>query len=186
MSIEIISIAVGAAGAVLSATLSAYAKRQGQHFRTANSQSDERDFRADVRLCETESLLSDEETRSKLYRYSSVSLIFSQFVVGGILATSFVSKHLGDEAIGALGLIVLGSSLINQHFRPDLLHKASAQKARQLRCLKREIEDDLFEALRNSPDETVIVKIRKKATAALLAIEQSEESLLYNDKNKNS
>ena len=183
MSLELIepvkwAAAASAVGTLTSAFLSFFAKRK-QVIEAANERSQERNLKSEVRLYEIDSILSYEENRKSLYRYSSALLVFAQFVVGGVLASSFIAKNLNESIIGILGLIVLASSLVNQHFRPDLLYKVSVQKVFQLRTLKRWTEDQLYDATRGSViDDDKVFQIRKKVSSMLAEIEQAELKFL--------
>lgn len=80
------------------------------------------------RFKELESYLNAQEKMAKRNRNAGNLLTIGQYLVGGLLATSFLQEHLSNVALGILGLIVLFSSIIQQKFRPDL--KASKAKAR--------------------------------------------------------
>ena len=185
MSLELIAAGAGAAGTIISAFLSLLAKR-GRYILVANERQETRDLESEIRLSELKSMLSDEDGRKSLYRYASASLVFGQFVVGGLLASSFIAKSLNETIIGILGLLVLASSLVNQHFRPDLLHKVAAQKVHRLRTLKRWTEDQLYEVTRAPLNEDRLLEIRRKVTATLEQIEQTELQFLETDREKSN
>ncbi len=180
MTSDLISIAISVIATLLGALLSLFAKHRGRVFTgteliaTAYAMEAQRDLREEIRLPEVIQTLKDEENRRSLYRYSSASLVVGQFIIGGVLTTSFVRSALSEEIVGLLGLLVLASSLVSQHFRPDLLHKTSAVKAHRLRALKRWAEDELYEASRGTVDDARILAARRKVTAALEEIERSD------------
>ncbi|WP_221033180.1 hypothetical protein [Actomonas aquatica] len=190
MSVEIISLVSSALATVVGGALASYAKRQGHLFTgieliaAANSAdlTPKRDPREEVRLPEVIQLLDDEERRRSLFRYSSASLVIGQFIVGGVLTSSFVTTAFSEHVVGFLGLLVLASSLVSQHFRPDLLHKSSAVKIHRLTSLRRWIEDELYEATRGEIDDARITKIRRRVSAELSEIEESDLQLLSDDK----
>ncbi|NBV21939.1 MAG: hypothetical protein EBS05_08470 [Proteobacteria bacterium] len=175
MSLEIAAAAATASviGTAISAALSLLAKRRGVIL-AANERQAKRDLKSETRLSEIESLLSEEETRKSLYRYAAAFLIFAQFVVGGLLASSFIAKNLNETIVGILGLVVLASSLVSQHFRPDLLHKLTTQKVHRLRTLKRWPEDQLYELSRGELNEDKLLEIRKQITHTLCQIVEAE------------
>jgi hypothetical protein len=183
LQIEAISAAASAIGMAISAALSLIAKSRRVVI-AANERQAKRDLKSETRLSEVESMLSNAENQKNLYRYASASLVFAQFVVGGVLASSFIARNLNETIVGVLGLLVLASSLVNQHFRPDLLHKVEAQKVYRLRTLKRWTEDQLYEATRGPVNDDQISEIRKKVTTSLEQIEQTELQFLEADSKK--
>lgn len=174
----------GALSVAVSAVLSLVARRIGRLKVAINEKEKERDFKSEIRLTQVQSILSQEIDRRGIFRVASASLVFSQFIVGGILASSFVSKTLGETLIGLLGLLVLAASLISQHFRPDLLHKVSSEKVRRLKALRRKLEDDLYVATRAEVSDDRLIEIRLFATKALEEIETAEFDALRNEKER--
>lgn len=69
-------------------------------------------------------------------------LVFGQYVIGGILTTSFVQETLDKQAVGALGVLVLLATLLHQSYRPDIKARAAGAKSRYLRWLMRKAEND--------------------------------------------
>jgi hypothetical protein len=95
-----------------------------------------------------------DEVRDAIIRNDSIArwagrsngfLIFTQVVIGGVLATSFAQGQLNQSVIGFLGVLVLVSSLVHQQFRPDLKHKGARRRVAKLKHLLREAEDGVFE-----------------------------------------
>jgi len=156
----------------------------------ASGLAQKRDFAHEVRLDEIYLLLKAEEWRKSLYKYASASLTFSQFVVGGILASSFVADALSKTVIGILGLLVLASSLLNQHFRPAILHKAAAAKVYRLKTLRRWVEDKLYDITKGPVDEARINAVRTHVREVLDELDRSDLELLdsknFEQKEKNS
>ncbi len=166
---------VAALSAVLAAMLSAVAKSRTQRVTATNEKEKARDHRAEVRLQEVRALLDLENERRFIFRLAAAALVFGQFIVGGLLASSFVTKNLNEVIVGLLGLIVLGSSLVQQHFRPDYLYKVAAEKGRRLNSLRRWLEDEVYVATRrDAVDEEKLVRARLEATRLLEEIEQAE------------
>jgi hypothetical protein len=101
-------------------------------------------------------------------------LIIGQYIVGGLLASSFVQQSLSPALVGALGVLVLLSSLIYQHFRPDIRLRGALGRALRLEALSREAEDDLFAIEAHDPSALTIFAFRKKISRALTEIAESE------------
>ena len=180
-SFPVLGAALAALTAILSAVAATFGKRVGNK-KTPETKGTPRDYKAEIRLTLVTILLTREIERRQVFSAASGLLIFSQFVVGGILASSFVIRTLGENLIGLLGLLVLLSSLINQQFRPDLLRRASSDKLRRLRSLKRKLEDDLYIATRSEVTDSDLIKLRLFTTHALEQIEDAEIQFLNNEK----
>jgi hypothetical protein len=101
-------------------------------------------------------------------------LIFGQVVIGGVLATSFVQSQIDQELIGLFGLLVLVSSLIHQQFRPDMKSRNARRRVYKLRHLLRDAEDIIFDIQRGAVGVTSIEQLRKRVTARLSQVEQTE------------
>lgn len=170
--------------AIISSALLAGVGRRISKLKAENgtNKPKERDYKTEVRLVLVHAILMREIERCKVFRIASCLLVFSQFVVGGLLASSFIIKTLGESLIGFFGIVVLAASLIQQHFRPDLLHKVSAEKLRRLRSLNRELEDQLYISTRTEVSNEELIRIRLHATASLERIEASEHFALQNEK----
>ena len=101
-------------------------------------------------------------------------LTFGQYIIGGLLASSFVQNSVPAEVIGILGVLVLLSSLIRQRYRPDIKAVGAKRRAALLRSFIREVEDSLY-ALKNGQDNAPSVfAIRQKVTERLSKVEESE------------
>jgi hypothetical protein len=70
-------------------------------------------------------------------------LTVGQYIIGGLLASSFVQESLSPRLVGSLGLLVLLASLIKQHFHPEASAETACKKAAQLKGLIRTSEDQL-------------------------------------------
>lgn len=57
------------------------------------------------------------------------------------MTTAFIQKSLSPQIIGIFGLIVLISSLVNQHYRPAANAREASLKAAELSRIIRETED---------------------------------------------
>src|SRR5579864_3843459 len=68
-------------------------------------------------------------------RWSTISgnfLSVAQYIIGGLLASSFVQESLSPRLVGSLGLLVLLASLIKQHFHPEVGADNARNKAAHL------------------------------------------------------
>lgn len=82
----------------------------------------------DSRLADTRRALDRQESLAKWNSRAAASLTFGQYIVGGVLASSFVQESLTPQVVGLLGVLVLISSLIHQRYRPDLQGKRGQTK----------------------------------------------------------
>jgi hypothetical protein len=96
-----------------------------------------------VRLTETRNANLKQLRLARWARWSSNLLTFSQYVLGGVMATSFIQKQLSPEAIGVFGVLVIAASLVKQHYHPEIDRQNASQKANQLEALVRQSEDRL-------------------------------------------
>jgi hypothetical protein len=128
----------------------------------------------DSRLPQVRDALKRQESIAKWNGRGSASLTFGQYVIGGVLASSFVQQSLTAEVVGSLGVLVLVSSLVHQRYRPDLQASGARQRVAGLRALIREIEDDLFALKSEQEGAPTVYEIRKKASTGLARIEESE------------
>lgn len=138
------------------------------------------DFQATNDLTEDSRLsdLSKELDRNRfIARWSSSAatlLTFSQFIVGGVLASYFIQESLSSSMVGFLGVLVLLSSLIHQRYRPDLHAAQAKQRMFKSRKLIRLVEDDLFAIKNGMDDAPSIFEVREKASKGLSELEDIE------------
>ncbi|MEP5622342.1 MAG: hypothetical protein ABJP82_07145 [Hyphomicrobiales bacterium] len=133
-----------------------------------------RDLNEDSRLND---VAQEFNRNKKMYRWSSSAaalLTFSQFIVGGLLASSFAQEALPQGMVGLLGVVVLLSSLIHQRFRPDMFAAQAKQRMFKTRKLIRLIEDDLFAIKNGTVSAQSIFDVRQKASAGLSELEDAE------------
>ena len=104
----------------------------------------------------------------------SALLTIGQYIIGGLLASSFVQQSLRPDLVGVLGLLVLISSLIYQHFRPDIQLRGAMSRSLRLRALIRSVEDDIYAIRSNSSNAPTVEAVRRRISEALSAIEASE------------
>jgi hypothetical protein len=128
----------------------------------------------DIRLDEARASLYRQESIAKWSCRAAASLIFSQYVVGGILASSFVQDSLSNEITGFLGILVLASSLVHHHYRPDIYSREARQRAARLRTLIRTAEDLLYAIRHGKQGAPSLYTIRKTVSEGLAEIEADE------------
>jgi hypothetical protein len=106
---------------------------------------DEQDLKKKIqeRLNEAKDLQQAKEKTAKRTRRSAIWLAIGQYIVGGIIATSFIQQSLAPHIINVLGLLVLISTLIRQKFNPDLTASTAARQAHLIRSFRRSTEDRL-------------------------------------------
>ena len=96
-----------------------------------------------VRLRDARQARQKQQSLARWSRWSANSLTFGQYVIGGVMATSFVQKSLSPEIVGVFGVLVVAASLLKQHYHPDINAQNAAQRAGQLEALIRQSEDRL-------------------------------------------
>ena len=126
------------------------------------------------RLEEVKTALSRQQSLATANRWMNRLLTVGQYIIGGLLASSFVQQSLSREMVGALGLLVLISSLIYQHFRPDLQLRGAMGRSLRLGALIRQSDDDIYAMRSGSPSAPSVADFRRKISAALSDIEASE------------
>ena len=94
-----------------------------------------------VRLDEAREMQRRQYSLATVSIWSARLLTFGQYVIGGVLASSFVQQKTSPEVIGVFGVLVLLASLITQHYHPELSAQVASQKAELLGVLIRESED---------------------------------------------
>lgn len=128
----------------------------------------------DSRLPEAKNALDRQQSLATRYRFADATLIFGQYIIGGVLASSFIQQSLNPQIIGLMGVLVLVSSLIRQRYRPDLQAAGARSRVAILRGLIRDTEDRIY-ALENGRENTMkIFEIREIVSKGLKAVEESE------------
>ncbi len=97
----------------------------------------------ELRLQEVREALARQQRLASAFRWANTLLTFGQFVIGGVLASSFIQDTLSKQGIGVLGLLVLLSSLVRQHYRPEVQFVGASQRAAWLKSLLRKAEDEI-------------------------------------------
>jgi hypothetical protein len=99
------------------------------------------------RIEEAEQAMVKQNVVARTNRWADHLLTFGQYVIGGVLASSFVQQSLSPAIVGFLGVLVLIASLIKQQFHPDASARDATQKVGKLRALIRSAEDQLAELI---------------------------------------
>lgn len=90
------------------------------------------------------------------------------------MATSFVQKSLSPDIIGVFGVLVVVSSLLKQHYHPEVNAQTGLQRAHQLEGLIRQSEDRLVVIEANlqdaHDDPSLVLELLEKISAELTAI----------------
>lgn len=126
-----------------------------------------------LRVGEARSAARKQQRLTTWARLSSNSLTFGQYVIGGVMATSFAQKSLSPDIIGIFGLLVVAASLLKQHYHPDVNAQNAAQHAAELEALIRQSEDRLvvIAATRDSNDDpNLLLELLEKLSADLTKI----------------
>lgn len=99
--------------------------------------------RAITRLDEAKQAMTSKRGSERIARISSNLLTVGQYIIGGVLASSFVQESLSPKSVGLLGILVLIASLVKQQFHPELNAENARKKTSQLQALIRTSEDQL-------------------------------------------
>lgn len=134
--------------------------------------------RALTRIEEAKHAFRKQISSEKWSRISGNSLTVGQYVIGGLLASSFVQESLSSKVVGFLGILVLLASLIKQHFHPELSAEKAQKKAAQLKALIRTSEDQLTildAKIAGGQDHTdAMISLLMKITERLTEIESPD------------
>jgi hypothetical protein len=99
--------------------------------------------RAVKRLNEAKEAMDDQSGSARISKISDTLLTVGQYVIGGVLASSFVQESLSPKSVGLLGVLVLVASLVKQQFHPELKAEDARKRASKLQGLIRASEDQL-------------------------------------------
>ena len=171
---QIVAALIATLGSVIAAIVSALAQRSQSKRENAYEPGDSQDIEYQTRLWQARSELNRQEGIATWQGRSATALTFSQYIIGGVLATSFIQETMSSGVVGFLGLLVLISSLLHQHFRPDLQRRSARERVISLRHLIRSAEDDLFAISNGKLEPDSIHGIRANITHGLSEIEKAE------------
>lgn len=168
------TLGVGAALAGLASIVFTKKSMKEKKRTTSKSFEETNDLLVDTRLNDIRYEFDRHKFISRWNTYSSTLLTIGQFVVGGVLASSFIQESLSPNLIGLLGVIVLITSLINQRFRPDLHAAQAKQRMYKARRLMRGIEDDIFAIQNSTEGAPLVIEVRRRASNGLTELEDKE------------
>jgi hypothetical protein len=95
------------------------------------------------RIQEVRKEIARQVSLASVHQLAGWLLTFGQFIVGGLLASSFLQQALSKELVGTLGLFVLASSLVRQHYKHEFRSSLAKSRAAKLRNAVRQVEDQL-------------------------------------------
>ena len=105
-------------------------------------------------------------------------LTIAQYIIGGVLASSFVQESLTPKWVGGLGVLVLIASLFKQQFHPEINAEDARKKAYELQALVRSSEDQLAIIDAKIPSgqdhSDAMIALLKEITQTLNKIELNE------------
>jgi hypothetical protein len=125
--------------------------------------SNENSSHLENRLSELKNYLAKQESVAFWNKISGGLLTAGQFIIGGLLTSSFMQENLSSSALGSLGLFVLLSSLIYKAFRPDLKSSAARNRATSLK-----------NTLRLAHDKYNTIKLENSGNSKQLAFAENE------------
>jgi len=131
-----------------------------------------------LRILEASRVLHEQENLAKAHRLGGGLLTFGQFVIGGLLASSFMQQELAKPLIGVLGLMVLASSIIRQHYQPESAAVAARERAVKLKAIIREVEDQIYYREQALAEALSPAELRRMLTEALNEVDVSEARAL--------
>jgi len=176
MDATVIAVLISALAALVAAIMSVLTSRLRLKYlgETATEDKAVPGQEDDIRLDEARASLYRQESIAKWSCRAAASLTFSQYVVGGILTSSFVQDSLSSKITGYLGILVFASSLFHHRYRPDILSREARQRAARLRTLIRSAEDLLYEIKHGKKGAPSLYTIRKTVSGGLAEIEADE------------
>jgi hypothetical protein len=126
------------------------------------------------RLAEAHAEINRQLRSARAHRIAAVLLVSAQFIVGGLLASSFVQQSLDKTVVGVPGVVVLTSSLIRQYYKPELEQEGSRARALRLRAVVREVEDAINLRTEGKLDTAAAQVLTKQIRVALAEVEAAE------------
>ncbi len=133
-----------------------------------------------VRINDARTSRADQFFSSRRGRWASNSLIFGQYVIGAAMATSFTRETLSPKIISIFGLLVVLSTVVKQHYHPEINAQIASQKVDQLEALIRQSEDRLViietTMTDDSDDPAAILELLEKISAELTKISSTTKA----------
>lgn len=103
------------------------------------------------RIDQARDVQANKRSDAKLFSFIAGSLTFAQYIIGGVLASSFVKTTTSGQLIGSLGVLVLIASLLTQHYHPEVTAQTARTQADQLEALTRTSENRIV-VIETTPD----------------------------------
>jgi nanoRNase/pAp phosphatase (c-di-AMP/oligoRNAs hydrolase) len=172
-----VATSVGAVATILGLLASALGTRPRREIHRAENTPVEKasvDNGVAERLEEARQALKRQVALAKAHRVGGGMLTFGQFIVGGLLASSFLQEQTSKTLIGILGLLVLASSIIRQHYQPESSSLAAHERAIELKAVIREVEDQIYFRASGVGDAAEPHALRRVLTAALNDFDTAE------------
>jgi chromosome segregation ATPase len=130
------------------------------------------------RIEEARRAMDEQKASAKAATISSNLLTTGQYIIGGVLASSFVQEALSPKWVGALGVLVLIASLVKQQFHPELNAADARKKAAQLKAMIRSSDDQstiLAAKIAAGQDQSdAMIALLKQITEKLNEIESGD------------
>lgn len=192
MDVQIVGALISGLAAIIGIIVSVISKRLfavkvgGLEIAIERDYKPTANFEKDSRLNEARELLQRQESSAKWNSRAASSLVFGQYVVGGVLATSFVQQTMSTQVVGLLGVLVLISSLIHQTYRPDIQARGARERIMRLRKLIRSVEDILFSIRSEVKEPSAIHEVRQMVSRGLSVIEEMEITELSQNNEKSA
>ena len=138
--------------------------------------------RAISRLDEASKAMFSHKGSARIARIASILLTVGQYIIGGVLASSFLKDSPHKEAVVILGVLVLISALVKQHFHPEVTAEVERTKASQLQALIRTFEDQIAvfdgKVASGQDHSDAMIQLLTKITQTLTEIENPEAGQL--------
>lgn len=131
-----------------------------------------------ARLEEAATSRQELQSASKSSKRTANLLAIGQYIVGGVLASSFIQESLTPKLVGGLGVLVLVASLFRQHFHPEIISEDARKRASQLQALIRTSEDRLSildaKTATGQDHSDAMISLMEQLTQRLTEIESHE------------
>jgi len=136
--------------------------------------------RIDDRIQDATEELETQLSRERRSKFASSTLIVGQYILGAVIASSFVQQHLDPTLIGSLGVLVLVASGVKDRFHPEIDAEDAKRKATQYENLIETTKDALVPldtAINDGVDQSdKMTALMNNMTARMTQIENSEVS----------
>jgi preprotein translocase subunit SecF len=133
-----------------------------------------------ARIAEVNAFRTAQDKKARISSWSSNLLTVAQYVIGGVLASSFVQESLTPKWVGALGVLVLVASLFKQQFHPEIDAEQARKKSAQAVALVRSSEDRLaiLDAKTSSGEDhsDAMAKLMTEITQGLNEVENTDST----------